>query len=322
MDVRPRIVCSRCIEFDHTRFDGGIIRSQIVSGLKQYVEMIPICPEVEIGLGIPRKPLRIVEIDRKRRLIQPAHDLDHTMEMEDFTTGFLDGLEDVDGFIMKAKSPSCGMGDVKIYHGTAPDSRRTRGNGFFSGEVRRRYGGLPAEDERRLENDVIRDHFLTGIYTMARFREVRDRGGPGDLVRFHADNKFLLMAYGEKDLRIMGGIVAKQSERSFDDVLDDYFSHLVLALKRGPQYTGVINVLQHALGHFKNDLKTDEKGYFIDALAMYREGRIPLSSLKSIMGVWIVRFDNEYLGNQTFFRPYPDGLILGHEKHRGRDLWR
>lgn len=319
---RPRLICSRCIEFAHTRYDGQIIRSEIVRVLKDHVDFHHTCPEAEIGLGIPRRPIRIEEEKSgKRRLIQPAFDLDHTDKMEDYVTEFLDSLPKMDGAILKAKSPSCGIGDVKIYPIGKKGPAKGRGNGFFGEEVLKRYGDLAVEDEKRLLNDDIREHFLTKLYTIARFREVEEDSDANSLIQFHSDHKFLLMAYDQTRMRKMGKVVADQKSLGIGEALESYRKILLEAMRKGPGYKPVINVLQHCLGYFK-ELKPEEKGFFLDMLDTYRDGRVPLSSLTSVIRSWSIRFDQEYLSRQKFFDPYPEEMIVDHSQYRGRDLWK
>ncbi|RQD84862.1 MAG: DUF523 domain-containing protein, partial [Methanocalculus sp. MSAO_Arc2] len=169
---RPRVVVSRCIEFDPCRYDGSKIPSPAVDHLKAFADFIPVCPEVEIGLGIPRATVRIVRIDGVDHLIQPATGRDVTSDMTRFTQQFLDSLPVVDGFILKGGSPTSGTSNVKVYPSAEKSMAIDRSAGFFAREVLKRFPSLPIEDELRLNNARIRDHFQTGIFTLAAFREV------------------------------------------------------------------------------------------------------------------------------------------------------
>lgn len=319
---RPRLLISRCIEFEHTRYDGQIIRSEIVRALKPHADIIHTCPEAEIGLGIPRRPVRIEEDkDGNRLLIQPAFSKDHTDKMRDFVERFLGGLPVIDGVILKSKSPSCGIGDVKIYPIGKKGPAKGRGNGFFGDEILKRYGDLAVEDEKRLLNEDIREHFLTKLFTTSRFREVMEAGDAKALVDFHSDHKFLLMAYDQSTMRKMGRVVADQRSLGVHEALRSYRELLLKAMGKGPGYKPVINVLQHCLGYFK-DLSAEEKGFFLDMIDTYRDGRVPLSALTSVIRSWSIRFDQDYIKRQKFFDPYPEDLIIDHSQYRGRDLWK
>ncbi|MDP2808399.1 MAG: DUF523 domain-containing protein [bacterium] len=172
--IKPRIVVSKCLGFAACRYNGLMISSPLVRKLKDQVDFIPVCPEQEIGLGVPRDPIRIIENKGRRSLYQPATGRDLTKEMNDFTRKFFKTLGPVDGFLLKSGSPSCGIKDVKVYPGLTERQRPVTGKsyGFFGGRVLELYPGLAIEDDDRLKNAAIREHFLTRIFAMARLREI------------------------------------------------------------------------------------------------------------------------------------------------------
>ena len=307
--IKPNVVVSKCLGFERCRYNGQTIPDDFVNDLAPYVDYHTVCPEVEIGLGAPRDPVRIVMADGEPRLMQPATGRDVTKAMHDFSTSFLTSLNRVDGFILKNRSPSCGMSDVRIYTSTKKGASSTRGQGAFGGAVLERFSHLAVEDEGRLRNFRIREHFLTKLFTRARFRRVKHSHDMGTLVQFHTRNKLLLMGYDEQALRSMGRIVANPDKRLFEDVITDYEQHLNAALADVPRCLPNINVLMHALGYFSDDLTPEEKVFFLDYLERYRNGTVPLSTLIGMMMSWIVRFENDYLAQQTFFQPYPEPLI-------------
>ncbi len=192
---RPIVVISKCLGFDHCRYDGQMIETKFVPNLQEFVEFQPVCPEVEIGLGVPRAPIRIVETDGQRMLYQPATGKDFGTPMNEFVMRFLDGLGEVDGFLLKNRSPSCGQGDVKIYTGLDNSSRTVRGSGFFGGAILNRFPDAPVEDEGRLNNFSIREHFLIRLFTLARFREVRHSQSIRELIDFHTVNKLFIVIW-------------------------------------------------------------------------------------------------------------------------------
>jgi uncharacterized protein YbgA (DUF1722 family) len=226
----------------------------------------------------------------------------------------------VDGFILKSRSPSCGFKDVKIFAGVERGAASAKGSGFFGGAIPEKFPGYPAEDEGRLLNFRIREHFLTGLYARARFRAIAQRGEMKDLVEYHARNKFLLMAYHQKEMRILGRIVANPEKKKVRAVFEEYEAHLRSALANPPRYTSCINVLMHALGYFSDGLSRSEKAFFLESLDKYRAGKIPLSASLSVVSSWLARFKNEYLEKQTFFAPYPEALVEITDSGKGRDL--
>lgn len=318
--VRPVVVLSRCLELEPVRYNAQVIPYDLVRELEPWVTLVPVCPELEIGLGVPREPVRIVAVAGEARLLQPATDRDVTADMQEFSDRFLTALGTVDGFILKNRSPSCGISDVKHYQGLDKSASSTRGPGLFGGRVLELYGGLAIEDEGRLRNYRIREHFLTKLFSLARFRALKASGSLGDLVRFHSVNKFLLMAYNQKEMRALGRIVANHEKRPFTHLIEDYERHFQAALARTPRYTSVLNVLQHVSGYFSDQLKSSEKSLFQTSLDRYRNGRTPVSAVTSILRAWIVRFDQDYLKPQTFFEPYPEVLMSVSDSGKGRDL--
>ena len=305
----PRVVLSRCIEFEPVRWDGRIIASELVKNLKPHVEFITVCPEVEIGLGIPREPVRIIKKGDKLRLIQPATGYDYTEKMEQFTNVFLSELPEVDGFILKSGSPSSAMKDTKIYPSMEKTAALGRGPGLFGGAVVAKFGHLAVEDEKRLLNPRIREHFLIKLYTLADFRAVKESGSINRLIDFQSHNKLLFTAYSQKELHIMGRIVAHPGSKPFIEVINEYQFHLWNTLKQPPRRGAYENILTKAAGYFTSKLSKNEKNFFLDTVTKYKAGKLPLSTPLNLVRSWIIRFNEEYLLQQTFLEPYPEELI-------------
>jgi uncharacterized protein YbgA (DUF1722 family)/uncharacterized protein YbbK (DUF523 family) len=321
---KPRLVVSKCIEFDFCRYNSQIIRSEIVSSLKPHVEFLPICPEMEIGLGVPRDPIRIIEKQHKKVLFQPNTNRDVSKEMQQFAEQFLIPLEHIDGFLLKSQSPSCGTRDVKIYPAAANAAAIRRDAGFFGEQVLRRFPFFAVEDEMRLLNPYIREHYLTKIFTFARFRQVKTLGSLQPLLQFHTENKLLLMGYSQKELKILGIILANQEKQALAQVFADYETHLRSAFSKAPRYTSQINVLDHAFGYISQELSIKEKQFYVNLLQQYRNDQTPFSVLTNLVRSWVVRFEQPYLLNQTFFTPYPDALLHAEaiKTKDERDFWK
>ena len=317
---KPRAVLSKCIEFEACRYNGAMIPSEAVKLLMPHVEFIPVCPEVEIGLGVPRHPIRIIRKDEDLRLVQPDTGRDFTEEMIAFVKSYLDGVKDVDGFVLKFRSPSCGMKDAKIYSGTEKSGSSMRGGGFFGGAVIERFGGLAIEDEGRLRHFRIREHFVTKLFTLAAFREIETLGTMRNLVEFQSDNKLLLMSYSQKHMRTLGRLVANPEKRPVGEVIGEYRAGLEAAMATPPKCSSCINVLMHAMGYFSKQLTSKEKAFFLDSLTDFRKQRIPLSVPVGILKSYVVRFDESYLERQTFFEPYPEALLSVTDSGKGRPL--
>ena len=307
--VKPRVVVSKCLEFDHCRYNGDMISSLIVAKLKEYVDFLPVCAEMEIGLGTPRSPVRIILEKGEHRLIQPISGKDVTEDMKAFCTDFLNSLGDVDGFILKFRSPSCGLKDVKVYPSVSNSGAIGKTSGYFGEAVLKRYPFLPIEDEGRLRNDRIKEHFLTKLFIFAAFRKVKSKGSIKDLIRFHTENKYLLMAYSQAELRKLGAIVANKEKKTFNELISDYEGHFYSIFTKPPRYTSSINVLMHAFGHFSENISKGEKTLFFDWIQKYMERKISLCPAINTIKSWIVRFEDQYLMHQTFFEPYPEDLL-------------
>lgn len=305
---KPIILLSKCIEYDKCRYNGQMISSDFVKKLKTFVDFKPICPEVKIDLGIPRKPIRIVERNKQLTLVQPETKKDVTKQMIDFSNNFLKDLE-IDGAILKSKSPSCGIKDVKIYPTIEKSAPLRKEKGFFGKAVIDKYPLIPIEDEDRLRNHIIKEHFLKRIFIFASFRNIKNKHSLNDLISFHTKNKFLISSYNQTQLTKLGNITANKEKKSIEQILDDYEYHLHLAFAKSPRCTSNINVLQHTFGYISGELKSDEKKLFLDTLNDFREGKIGLSVPIRLMKSWIIRFNQSYLNEQTFFSPYPDDLI-------------
>jgi uncharacterized protein YbgA (DUF1722 family)/uncharacterized protein YbbK (DUF523 family) len=302
-------VVSRCLEFGSCRYDGSMIKSSIIQRLKNHADFTPVCPEVEVGLGIPRSPIRLVENGGIMELVQPSTGVNVTELMSRFADSFLDSLTLIDGFILKNKSPSCGIKAVRIYPHGGNSRPRTDGVGAFAREVFQRFYQLPVEDEGRLRNSLIRESFLTRIFALAEYRDLIKEGDFNDLIEFHTRNKLLLLTHNQVYSRELGRILSNSKDKPLRTVKMEYGQLLLKTLDEPASAQAIVNVLQHALGYFSQDLSHHEKAFFLDSVSKYREGRVPLLLCQNLLKSWIIRFDEGYLKKQTFFNPYPDELM-------------
>jgi uncharacterized protein YbgA (DUF1722 family)/uncharacterized protein YbbK (DUF523 family) len=317
--ARPTVVMSKCLELEACRYNGQSIRAPFVLQFMPFVELQPTCPEVEIGLGIPRDPIRLVALKGVQRLVQPTTGRDVTEDMRTFNDRYLGGLGEVDGFILKSRSPSCGIKDTKIYSGEGGTQPSDRGPGMFGGAVLERFPRAAVEDEGRLTNLRLRHHFLTKIFALAALRGVRRSGSMAELVRFHTENKFLLMAYHQTELRALGRIVANpDKKRPFAETIAAYEEHFAHALTRPARTTSHVNVLQHAMGYVSEGLGAGEKRHFLELLGEYKKGRATLETPLTLLQSWIARFEEPYLVRQRYLEPYPRELMDLRDSGRGQ----
>ncbi|MCF7886735.1 MAG: DUF523 and DUF1722 domain-containing protein [Candidatus Marinimicrobia bacterium] len=315
----PKVVVSQCLGFKKCRYNGQTIPDDFVEKLGDFVNYTTVCPEEEIGLGTPRDPLRIGKKDDEIRMVQPATGKDVTKKMQKFTASFLEGLDQIDGFLMKNRSPSCGINDVKVYHHLDQPTGSDRGEGFFGGQLAEYFPGTAIEDEGRLKNYKIREHFLIKLFTNARFRKINQKQQMKDLVKFHSNHKYLFLAYNEEAMRACGSIVANHEQHSAAQVFSNYREKMHEILAKPPKYTAIINTLHHIFGGVSDNLSQDEKQFFLNSVEEYRDERIPLSTLNHMLKSYAIRFDNDYLKNQVFLEPYPRDLVEITDSGKGRN---
>jgi len=298
----------------------------MVAKLLPYVDAIDCCPEMDIGLGVPRDPVRLLRgsSDSEVRMVQPASGRDLTEEMREYSSGLLDPIRALDGAVLKSRSPSCAVREAKVYRSADSSEVLGKGPGLFAAEVLRRMPEWLVTTEGRLRNFALREHWLTCVFTMARLRaaslECSEARSIGPLVSFHAAHKLLFLAHGRRGMVLLGRIAANPEGRSVRDVITSYAEALPSAIGRNPSRGRTVDVLQHAMGCFKRSVSSEERSHFMGLLGMYRSKQLPLSACTSVLGSWIARERETYLAGQVFFRPYPVGLIEVSDSGKGRDL--
>lgn len=312
---KPRIFASRCLGFAKCRYNGVAIKNSVVDALEKHAEFVTVCPEVEIGLGVPREPIKIVNRKGRRKLVQPATGKDVSGKMNEFSEEYLGELGEVDGFILKGKSPSCGLFDVKEHTGVEGGTSKGRKfSGFFGKKVMGIYPDTPWEDDGRLLSGEIRGSFFKKIFTLARFRGVKKAEKMRGLVEFHDKHKLLLMAFGQKRMEKLGRIAANRRKEREGGVIKKYGEELRKTLKSGITRKSAANVLMHAFGYFKKELGRDEKDFFLETLKNYRRGKMLISAPRGLIWSWVLRFNQEYLKGQVFFEPYPKELVMAENR--------
>lgn len=320
MNKKPRIIVSRCLTFENCRYDGGIVNDDFVKELKDHVQFITVCPEVEIGLGIPRKWLSLVKDEEDNYILyQRATEKDFTTDIIDYASDVSKKHQSVDGFILKGRSPSCGIKDVKFYPSKKSKIQGGKASGIFGHEICKTYKNYPVETEGRLRNFNIRESFLTQVYTLFRFRSVQESSKMGDLVEFHANHKFLLQSFSENGMRVLGRICANHKQLPKETVIENYFNHLLVVFEEERKYTKNINILDHCFGFVSEHLSQGEKDHYFYTMKQYRYGKLPLSVPINIIKTWAIQHQVNYLLNQHFFSPYPIELLSISDSGKGRD---
>lgn len=309
---KPIILISACLEHSAARYDGTMISDPVVRDMKDVVTFIPVCPEMAIGMPAPRDTIRITQQKGEDiKLVSSVKGVDFTEKMHTFSKKYVDKTfsKDYDGFVLKAKSPTCGTDKIKVYSGTGKSMPLgTVQNGFFADEVVTRYPNHPIESERRLSNFNIREHFYISVFTTARYKEIRNTPIK-NLVKFHMIHKYLFMTYNQTIMKNMGNIVANHNHYPAEQVYDLYYQSLQLLFKRPASKQKRINVLTHIYGYFKDQLTDAEKAYYFETQNDYLQNHIPYSNPLRILKGFSVRFHQEYLLNQIIFEPYPKKLL-------------
>jgi len=313
MDDRIRVGISACLLGQNVRYDGGHkLDRYIRDTLGQYLEFVPVCPEVECGLGVPREAMRLVGDRNSPRLVTVRTGRDLTAQMLAWARGRLEELEaqGVCGFIFKSGSPSSGMERVKVYtEGGMPSQR---GRGLFARAFMERFPLLPVEDDGRLHDPKIRENFVERLFVMRRWRELRSdrRGGASALVDFHTRHKLLIMSHSPKHLREMGRLVAQARAMPRTRLLELYETSLMGALSLRATPSKHANVLQHMLGYFKKELSGDEKQEMLELIEALRRGHIPLIVPVTLMKHYVRKYGQRYLTEQVYLSPHPLELQL------------
>ena len=260
MTERIRLGVSTCLLGENVRFDGGHKHDRFITDtLGQYVEFLPVCPEVECGLGVPRESMRLVGDVDSRHLVTVRTHVDHTDRMLTWAKKRVKELEEEDlcGFIFKSDSPSSGMERVKVYNETGMPEKK--GIGMFARVFMNHFSLIPVEEEGRLHDPKLRENFIERIFTLKRWREFRiGKAGLGGHVDFHTRNKLLVLAHSEKHYRSMGKLVAAGKTIPMQSLYGQYENLMMEALSLKTTVKKNANVLYHLMGYFKNELSADE----------------------------------------------------------------
>jgi uncharacterized protein YbgA (DUF1722 family)/uncharacterized protein YbbK (DUF523 family) len=302
------VVYSRCLGGEAVRYDGAPLHAELIDSLRPYATLVPVCPELEMGLGVPRPPIRL-EFAGGSRLVRPEDQRDLTDLAAHFKEQWLKAAGAVDGFVLKSRSPSCGLDDVKRFSGNT--GRRLKGTtaGFFGGAILEHFPSCAILDEARLTDPALRHHFLTKLFLRARFRALCGTPSLAGLGAFHRAHELLLVAY-HATARSLGRLVAEAAKRPLAQVLAQYEKLLSQALAHPARPRAHANVLVHCLGSFQEKLTAREKRQFLGTLEAYLKDRAPLQSPLAVLRNWIERFKVLALAGQTYFDPYPEGLVV------------
>lgn len=311
---KPRVGVSACVLGEPVRFDGGHKRSHFVEKeLGDLVDYVSVCPEKEIGMGVPRPVLRLLrDEDGQVRMLETESKRDHTDAMEAWSQERVADLlsERLDGFILQAKSPSCGMERVKTYreNGMLQD---TQGVGIFAKRLKSDYPLLVVEEAARLQDMRLRDNFCFRLFAMRRAKDLLEGDWKnGDVVSFHTREKMALLARGRLAYEELGRLVAQVSAMSRDAFAEAYLKQFYEAIAPLPTRGRLLDALQHLAGHFKEDLTPPEKEEFLECMTEFQAGRLPLHAIARMMRMMAARHGRDWVAEQTLLRPAPNTLGL------------
>ncbi len=307
---------SACILGQEVRYNGGHKLDRFIRDtLGAYVRFVPVCPEVDIGLGTPRESMRLVRGDGDDvgvRLVAPKSGSDHTERMQTYAKEQLERLaaEHLCGYILQKGSPSCGMERVRIYSkpGVSPSNN---GRGLFAQALMERFPNLPVEEDGRLNDPGLRENFVERIFAYRRFRTLfGGRWTMGDLVAFHTREKLLLLAHDRATYQELGQMVATAKGRDRKEVAREYETLFMTGLRKTATRRKQTNVLQHVAGHFKKLNDSSDRREVQEVIASYHKGFVPLVVPVTLLKHHVRRHGIEYLAQQTYLDPHPIELML------------
>ncbi|MBN2509011.1 MAG: DUF523 and DUF1722 domain-containing protein [Spirochaetales bacterium] len=307
-----KVGISSCLLGNNVRYDGGHKQDRFITDtLSAWCEFVPVCPEVECGLSVPRESMRLVGTKDNHRLLTVRTRTDHTSRMANWTKKRLSELEkeDLVAFIFKTKSPSSGLRGIKVY---SPEGNvvSVGASGMFAEAFTRRFPDIPVEDEGRLHDMPLREQFIETIFVLKRWRDTVKHGKPKDLVEFHTRHKYTFMAHHPELLRALGKTVAGLGAGSFSDVKDAYMHDLLKLLASRKTVKKNYNALLHINGYFKDNLDREETAELLEQAERYRKEMVPLIVPLTLIRHYARKFKQEYLLSQYFLDPHPIELKL------------
>lgn len=303
---------STCLMGETVRYDGGHKLDRFLTDtLGQYVQYIPVCPEVECGLGVPRESMHLEGNPDSPRLITSRTKQDITERMVRWAKRRVVefGEQDLCGFIFKSDSPSSGKERVKVYNEKGMPVKK--GIGMFARIFMEHFPLLPVEDEGRLHDPKLRENFIERIFTLRRWREViAKKASLGNVVDFHMKHKFLILSHSPRHYQWMGKLVAQAKDLPLKEFYRQYQAWLMESMKLKATPKKNANVLQHMMGYFKQQLSSDEKQELLEVIDHYRKEFIPLIVPITLINHYVRKYDQPYLKEQVFLNPHPLELQL------------
>jgi uncharacterized protein YbgA (DUF1722 family)/uncharacterized protein YbbK (DUF523 family) len=309
---KPRLGISACLMGDEVRFNGGHKESHLCSRtLTDYFEFVTVCPEVAIGMGIPREPIRLVgDAASPQALGTVNRDLNVTAELAAYGAKMADELTDICGYIFMQKSPSCGLERVKVYreNGAPVDGG---GRGIYAQAFCGRHPDLPVEEDGRLNDPVLRENFITRVFAYAAWQDLLKAGVTRrGLTEFHSRYKYQLMANDPVQYQVLGNRLGNMGRSDPMEIAPQYFSDLMAALKKPATRHTHTNVLQHLSGYLKKTLTANDKEEIQQLITQYHRGIVPLIVPLTLLKHHFRQHPDPYVALQVYMQPHPENLSL------------
>lgn len=308
-----RIGISSCLLGQNVRYDGGHKRDRFITGtLSEYFEFVPVCPEIAIGLGVPRDPIRLVGTPGAMRVVGVVDPkLDVTDRLRSFGAQTARQLNDISGYVFKSKSPSCGMQRVKLYSDDGNTAPSSDGIGQYAHAIMEHRPNLPVEEDGRLNDPELREGFIERVFTYKRWQTLcQNVVSVARLAEFHTRHELAILAHDRVAYAKLGKLVADAKNRELEGVADEYVYGLMKTLRQPATRENHTKVLQHIHGCLKADLDPDEKAEMLDVIDQYRCGRVPLIVPITLLKHHLRRHPNPYIDGQVYLNPHPAELML------------
>lgn len=295
---------SSCLLGERVRYDRGHKRNQwITRTLARHFELVPICPEVAIGLGVPRPPIHLVKRGNAVRAVgELDSSLDVTRALSDYGTAILRAMPDLCGYLFKSRSPSCGLRDVQV------TGERRPGAGVYAFEIVRREPLLPVTDESDLDDLEARENFIRLVLAFAQIRALLAAPTTAGLIAFHTNYKYLLLAHSTVAYRNLGRVVAAADRRNFRRHASEYATLFMRTMAHKPTIARHANVLQHMAGFLRTCLNARQRANLADSIEAFRLGRVPRAILLARIRGYLRKHPDEWLARQVYLDPLPISL--------------
>ncbi|MGR5231299.1 YbgA family protein [Vibrio rotiferianus] len=312
MESSIKVGISSCVLGQRVRFDSGHkISNFVTKELDGYFNFVPVCPEVGVGMSVPRPTIRLVSNEERIALVETRNpDNDHTDNMLTYSKNKVNELEgeQLCGYIVCAKSPTCGMERVKVY---SKNNAAKEGIGLYTRTLMEKMPWLPVEEDGRLNDPVLKENFITRVYCLNDFYESME-GEPtrGKIIDFHSRYKLTLMAHHPESYRSLGRLVADVANYDIEDFYNEYRLGLMKALQNRASRKNNTNVLMHLQGYFKRSLTVNEKAELATVISDYRTGLLPLLAPLTLIKHYLNTYPDAYLEKQKYLEPYPQEMRL------------